>query len=169
MRRLEKCERSPLNHRVTMTKPHQRAHPPWPARTTHTSCFPKTMLHQAVTGGVGRCLSQWLYSVFWDCLHHIQLPVIVPEWTNSTCSLPCALPLTPTTFLVSRDQQQLRCSDITFPFVSNFKASGLSLDRLPWELSSTLRPNLPFFYFIVLVKGRCRGPNGSVWLICCQA
>lgn len=109
----------------------------------------------------------WLFPG--DCLHHIESPVIVPEWTNSTRSLPCALLLTPTTFLVSRDQQQLRCSDITFPFASSFKASGLSLDRLPWELSSTLRPNLPFFYFIVLVKGRCRGPNGSAWLICCQA
>lgn len=100
----------------------------------------------------------WLFPR--DCLHHMQLPVIVPEWAISTYSLACAPLLTLTTFLASRDQQQLRCSDITFPFRSSFKASGLSLDRLPWELGSTLRPNLPFFNFIVFVKGRHRGPNG---------
>lgn len=81
-----------------------------------------------------------------DCLHHMQLRVIIPELTSSTCSLPCTLPLTLTTFLANTDQQQLRCSDITFPFVSSFKASGLNLDRLLWELGSTLRPNLPIVF-----------------------
>lgn len=51
---LKACERSPLNHSITLTNPHHRAHPVQ-LHTTHTSCFP-----QAVTGRGRESPSEWL-------------------------------------------------------------------------------------------------------------